>query len=172
MQAVRELHGRTEGLLGHHKNQLLAAPWESALGTLFAGAFSPPPCTLHTQRQEACRHPGREDAVSQHTPLDSLSVTAKQLQSWQRFSQRQVPRGGLSPLQSQGWPPGDFRAKIPVSGPKPEGQILGRQPLMNCMIFLTCSLVRRKSSARMSSLSCTKMLPSMRSQAEEADHIF
>ncbi|OPJ86492.1 hypothetical protein AV530_017826 [Patagioenas fasciata monilis] len=35
------------------------------------------------------------------------------------------------------------------------------------MIFFTCSLVRRKSSARISSLSCTKMLPSMRSRAKK-----
>ncbi|KAG5846304.1 hypothetical protein ANANG_G00113520 [Anguilla anguilla] len=39
---------------------------------------------------------------------------------------------------------------------------------MNCMIFFTCSLVRWKSSDRISSVSWTKMLPSMRSRTKKA----
>lgn len=42
-------------------------------------------------------------------------------------------------------------------------QIFGLQPFMNCIIFFTCNFVSLKSSKRISSVSWTKMLPSIRS---------
>lgn len=43
------------------------------------------------------------------------------------------------------------------------GQILGLQPWMNCVILVTCNRLRWKSCDRMSSVSCTRRLPSIRS---------
>lgn len=42
-------------------------------------------------------------------------------------------------------------------------QILGLQPCMNCVILVTWSRLRWKSCDRMSSVSCTRRLPSIRS---------
>ena len=114
-------------LLGHHKSQLLAAPWESqpwAPCSLVPSA--PPPRTLHTQRQEACRRLAERTPFPSTPLLVSLSLTAEQLQSWQRFSPRQAPpRGGLSPCRARAGPPGGFRAKIPVRWPQAGKSDLG-----------------------------------------------